>query len=285
VSGKLFSVASWNVEHFRGKPDRAGRVADFISGQHGGPTSMPDIFALYEVEGKDVYRTFMSRFPDHRFHLSEGKEMQEIFIGVHKRLQTFSTQRLEFKVGRDFQRPGLLLSLHVQGNDYTLLFLHVKSGAGTGDFGLRDAAMEKAFNLKKTLDKMAGGPANFIFLGDLNTMGVDDPAPYSRQMDLSSEDEQRRLAYWAGKRGMKMLAKDVTATADGPREVSWHNGGQFYKPLNLDHVIASGQLDIRGQDQASHVVTLLGWPRLSGSDRKRWISRYSDHAMLYFEVW
>ena len=96
---KVFSVASWNVEHFTGDTKtskaRVKRVAEFISGKDGGPASVPEVFALYEVEGKDVYKEFMKTFPDHRFHLTEGKQTQEIFVGVHKNLQTFSTQRLD----------------------------------------------------------------------------------------------------------------------------------------------------------------------------------------------
>ena len=59
---KAFSVASWNVEHFKNTsasdPARIKRVTEFISGKDGGPTSVPDIFALFEVEGKDIYLDF-----------------------------------------------------------------------------------------------------------------------------------------------------------------------------------------------------------------------------------
>jgi len=286
---KVFSVSSWNVEHFKNTSasdaNRIKRVAKFISGNNGGPTSVPDIFALYEVEGKDIFQDFMIEFPNHRFHLTEGKQTQEIFIGVHNRLQTFSTQRLEFKTGREYQRPGLLLTIRVNGIDYSLLFLHIRSGSGTEDFGLRDAALEHAFNLKKALDKVAGGNANFTFLGDLNTMGIDDPVPYSKKMDLSSEEEMARISFWANQRNMVLLSKETTCIDGTNKEVTWYNGSSNYKPTNLDHVIASQQLQIRSQGNGPFNITILGWPKLPRTKWKNWFSQYSDHAMLYFEIW
>jgi hypothetical protein len=286
---KVFSVASWNVEHFKKSSEsdtsRVKRVVKFILGENGGPASVPDIFALYEVEGKDVYQDFMSEFPNHRFHLTEGKQSQEIFIGVHRKLQSFSTQRLEFKTGREYQRPGLLLTMRIKGVDYSLLFLHIRSGNKTEDFGLRDAALTHAFNLKKALDEAAGDSANFIFLGDLNTMGIDDPVPYLKKMDLSPEEETERLLYWANKRKMVLLGKETTFIDGADKEVTWYNGSSDYEPTNLDHVIASEQLQIRSQGNGPFNVTILGWPKLPQAEWENWFSRYSDHAMLYFEVW
>ena len=284
---KVFSVASWNVEHFGHNAARVQRVAQFIVGQDGGPASVPDVFALYEVEGKLAFNEFMATFPDHRFHVTEGRQTQEIFIGVHKKLQTFSTQRIEFKTGREYQRPGLLLTIRKNGTNYSLLFLHVRSGAGTEDFGLRDAAIGHAFNLKKALDNNAGaaGPANFIFLGDLNTMGIDDPAPYSKVMDFPPEDEITRIATWAGRRGMALLTKEPTTINGTPSEVTWWNGSARYEPSNLDHVVASNHMDIRSQGNGPQNVSVLGWPKLSQTQWTQWFTTHSDHAMLYFEVW
>ena len=227
----------------------------------------------------------MNEFPDHRFHLTEGKQSQEIFIGVHRSFQTFSTQRLEFKTGREYQRPGLLLTVRVGGVDYSLLFLHIRSGSGTEDFGLRDAALSHAYRLKKALDKASGGSANFIFLGDLNTMGIDDPVPYSKTMDLSPEEEVARIADWAKRRDMLLLSKEKTAIDGANKEVTWYNGSSGYTPTNLDHVVASDHLQIRSQGNGPFNVTLLGWTKLAQSQWAAWFSEYSDHAMLYFEIW
>lgn len=287
--GKVFSVASWNVEHFKMDTDpdrdRVRRVARFVAGGDGGPSAIPDIFVLYEVEGKEVYQDFMSQFPDHRFHMTEGEETQEIFIGVHSKFQTFTTQRLEFKTGKIHQRPGLLLAVRVGGVDYALLFLHIKSGSNTEDFGMRDAALIHAFNLKKALDSVSHGKANFIFMGDLNTMGIDDPVPYSQKMNLTSEDEIARLAYWAERRKMVLLSKEKTRVDDSDKEVTWYNGSPDYAPTNLDHVVAAEHLQIRSQGNGPFGISILGWPRLARSDWNSWFTKYSDHALLYFEVW
>ncbi len=282
---RVFSVASWNVEHFGNEAARVRRIAEFISGQHGGPARVPEIFALYEVEGKEIFQEFMTRFPDHRFHVTEGRQTQEIFIGVHRRLQSFTTQRLEFKTQREFQRPGLLLTVNVAGTNYSLLFLHVRSGSSTEDFGLRDAALNHAFSLKRALDRAVQGAANFLFLGDLNTMGIDDPVPYSRVLNLSTEDEVERLRGWALRRDMVLLNKETTEVEGLEREVSWYNGSRHYEPTNLDHVLASDQLDIRGPGVGRNVVSVLGWPRLPQNQWQDWFTQYSDHAMLLFEVW
>ena len=282
---KVFSVASWNVEHFSDDLSRVKRIAEFISGQHNGPTNVPDIFAIYEVEGKEVFREFMNTFPDYRFHITEGKETQEIFIGVHRNLQTFSTQRLEFKTKREHQRPGLLLTVRVNDINYPLLFLHNKSGSNTEDFGLRDAALLSAFKLKKTLDLVGGGASNFIFIGDLNTMGIDDPVPYSTTMDFSAEEEVERLGIWAEKRGMKLMIKDKTLVDGLEKEITWYNGSSGYVPTNLDHVVASDHMDIRSAINGPNNISLFGWPKLPLSQWNNWFTQFSDHALLYFEVW
>jgi hypothetical protein len=273
------------VEHFNNESARVVRVAKFIAGQNGGPEQVPDVFALYEVEGKEIYREFMNRFPNHRFHLTEGKETQEIFVGVNRKLQTFSTQRLEFKTQREYQRPGLLLTVRVNERNYCLLFLHIRSGSNTEDFGLRDAALIHAFNLKKSLDEVSGDAANFIFLGDLNTMGIDDPVPYSKVQDFSSEQEVARIADWAKRRKMTLLSKETTEIDNEDKEVTWYNGSDDYEPTNLDHVVASDHMDVRCQGSGPSNITVLGWPRLPQSQWSNWFSQYSDHAMLYFEVW
>ena len=54
---RLFSLASWNVEHFKGDPTRVRRVVDYLKGLE------PDVFALLEVEGKAVFPSLVKRMP------------------------------------------------------------------------------------------------------------------------------------------------------------------------------------------------------------------------------
>ena len=41
---KAFSLVSWNVEHFKGKPRRVAKVAVSLSKQN------PDVFAFLEIQ-------------------------------------------------------------------------------------------------------------------------------------------------------------------------------------------------------------------------------------------
>lgn len=60
---KAFSIASWNVEHFKQDPTRVDRVIDFVAAQN------PDMLALYEVESKEV---FFQRYSEiSRLHVSD----------------------------------------------------------------------------------------------------------------------------------------------------------------------------------------------------------------------
>ena len=90
---KTLSIASWNVEHFRGHPDRVERVVEFLKKQD------PDVFAVYEVEGKKVFRTLMAEMPGYSFHITEGENTQEILAGVRNTLTSFVSQRTAYQSG------------------------------------------------------------------------------------------------------------------------------------------------------------------------------------------
>jgi hypothetical protein len=227
----------------------------------------------------------MRKFPDYNFHVTEGKQLQEIFIGIHEDLRFISTQRIEFKTQREGLRPGLLVSLLIDQVYYPLLFLHAKSGDCPEDFGLRDTGFCHAFSLKKTLDELPNGPANFIFMGDLNTMGIDDPVPFSKVFDFSQDEEVARLRDWADRRSMVVLDKPTINIDGTPRQVTWFNGSSNYKPSNLDHVVASEHMDIRDPEGGANPIQIYGWPRLPENQWNTWFTDYSDHAMLYFDVW
>ena len=77
---KALRVVSWNVEHFKGDQARTGRVVDVLKSQN------PDIFALYEVEGAKVFPALTSRMPEFTFHITEGRQVQEILVGVKQGL-------------------------------------------------------------------------------------------------------------------------------------------------------------------------------------------------------
>ncbi len=273
---KLFSVASWNVEHFKDDLSRVGRVVQFVSDQR------PDVFGLYEVEGAAIFDELVARMPDYSFQITEGLQTQEILIGVRRTLTAFITQRTEFRSGTTHMRPGQLVTVVKGSVNYALLFLHLASSTDPRGMGLRDDMLERALEFRRTLDKAEGGPgrARYVFLGDLNTMGL--KYPFDRSIDAATElrkwdREAARVKY-----GMRRLAKTHDAT--------WFNGStSSLPPSNLDHVFASTnpafKAFVRPDDGQRAEVAVRGWVDASTDAKKdAWIGRYSDHSLLYFEL-
>ena len=267
---KAFSVASWNVEHFRSQR-RDSRVEDvlaFLDEQR------PDVFALYEVEGSRVYETLTTALPKYTFHITEGAQVQEILLGVKPGLTAFFTQKTEFRSGVSLLRPGALLTVRVAGQSYPMLFLHTKSGTDPRGLGLRDDMLTRALDFAKVLDRATpdGKPANYIFLGDFNIMGMQ--YRYVRERDIMADKELLKLQRGAPRRQMKVLDKDEPFT--------WWGGGSI-DPSSLDFVVAREHL--RFKQFGGFDVSVRGWPKLETRDeRLEWVRRYSDHALLYFEV-
>jgi hypothetical protein len=268
---KAFSVASWNVEHFKNRgPSNAERIA-FLAEQQ------PDVAAIYEAEGSEVWRELMDAMPNYSFFITEGQNTQEILLGTAPGATAFVTQKIEFQSRDTFMRPGAFLTVRVAGEDYGLLFLHVASMPDPRGFGLRADMIDRAFKFRGVLDRAAGGWANYIFLGDLNTMGLDyvygrESANRLAHARVSDEQEIAHLHHEASKHRMRVLSK----TSD----VTWGSAGGMRS--NLDHVVAADHLDFRSF--AGKQVDVRGWPTLPEDEQTAWIEHFSDHALLYFEV-
>jgi hypothetical protein len=234
----------------------------------------PDVFALYEVEGKKVFDELVSQMADYQFHITEGPQTQEVLVGARTGLTAFFTQKVEFKSGNSLLRPGALLTLTVSGKNYSILFLHTKSSAAPIGLGIRDDQFERALKFRKTLDDAAGGAgkANYLFLGDLNTMGMKYPFGKAIESDL----ELKKLDQGAGRRKMRRLSKNSPHT--------WSNGsGSSIPPSNLDHVVAAEHLAFRQFGGAD--IDVRGWPKLKKeAEQDKWIRDFSDHALLFLEV-
>jgi hypothetical protein len=266
---KAFSVASWNVEHFKNNPERIDLVINFLKEQKA------DVFALYEVESGEVYTTLVSKMPEYHFHITEGRQTQEILVGVKKTLTAFFTQKVEFKSGNTYLRPGALLTIRKNNKDYPILFLHTKSSSKPIGLGLRDDMFYRAFKFKRFLDKISQAanscPSNYIFLGDLNTMGM--KYPFKREIIV--DYELKKLDSGAKRAKMRRLSKNEPFT--------WWNGPGTYPPSNLDHVIASKELNFKTFKGAD--IDVRGWPQKNSDTEKiNWINKYSDHALLFFQV-
>ena len=272
---KLFSVASWNVEHFgvsSGDDDSTPKkpiepIIEFLSAQDA------DVVALYEVRSSVVFRPLMAAMPDYHFHVTEGPQIQEILVGVRRNFSAMVTQKLEFQSGQTTLRPGVLCTLQIDGQYYPLLFLHLKSMTDAKGFGLRDDMLKRARDFRKVLDQQAeNGQANYIFLGDLNTMGLDYPY---KSHDISAEHEISELKRRVKYRDMRLLEKNAPDTFRKPSPSELRG--------NLDHVVAAEHLQFTPFGGAP--VDVRGWPSLlSESEQDQWNEQYSDHGLLYFEV-
>jgi hypothetical protein len=160
-------------------------------------------------------------------------------------------------------RPGALLTVTVDGTTYPLLFLHTKSGDDPRGLGLRDDMLVRAFDFRRGLDKAAGGAANYLFMGDLNTMGMEYAFVHDRDIDPSKE--LLKIERQAKARKMRVLSKDQPNT--------WSEGsGSSIPDSNLDHVIAADPLQFKLFGGAE--VTVRGWPTLqTAQQRDAWIKK------------
>ena len=274
---KAFSVVSWNVKHFGAKGTKkvpakdVPTVIDYLASHNA------DVVAVYEVVGARVFHCIVDKMPEYNWHITEGPQLQEILIGVKRRLSSFLTQKLEFKSGVSTLRPGVLLTVIVDQKKYPLLFLHLKSFDNPRGYGLRDDMLQKAIDFRKTLQKAnnSNDPVNYLFLGDLNTMGMN--LTYNDN-DLSGEDELERLRR---RLDVKSVGMDILSKR---HEVTWWPGSTgSLNPSNLDHVVAAKHLEFRQFSGDS--VDVRGWVE-EGTDsaKDNWVKKYSDHALLYFEV-
>lgn len=275
-----YRVLSWNVEHFSGRKSDGKKVAEHIR------TRAPDIFGLYEVEDRRIYDFMKTEFPDYGISITGGAETQEILVGVRSGTfdHTWFEQRLEFKEGNEYLRPGAMLTVSQGSRTDTLLFLHTDSGPEASAFGNRARMLRRAFGLKVRLDEIAGGKANFIVLGDLNTMGLEYPEQRSPFIRVRGDEEVAGLSEWAqsyekGKRkaDMVLLRKDKLST--------WTDG---HTRSNLDHVLASAQMQFEEMSTDSKgnpaQLRVEGWWGLKGKVLQDFVKRVSDHCSLFFGV-
>jgi len=276
---KAFSVVSWNVEHFGAKDSSTKKpskpvkpIIQYVASQNA------DVVGIYEVVGSVVWDTVMTEMPDYQWHITEGPQSQEILVGAKKTLTAFFTQKLEFQAGQTTLRPGALLTVKKDDEVYPLLFLHLKSLTEPKGFGLRDDQTERAIKFQNTLDEIAGGTgkANFIFLGDLNTMGMN--LTYMDK-DITGTEEIERLEKRADAgKYRNMEVKDKT------HDTTWWPGSKSkLQPGNLDHVVAAKHLGFKQFGGKS--IDVRGWvDEPTDAKKDEWAAKYSDHSLLYFQI-
>jgi hypothetical protein len=98
---------------------------------------------------------------------------------------------------------------------------------------------------------------------------------YPFKREIIADIEMKKLDRGAERVDMRRLSKN--------RPHTWWNGPGKLAPSNLDHVIASRQLEFRKFTGAD--VDVRGWPEeVTEAAREKWIRRYSDHALLFFQI-
>ena len=96
--------------------------------------------------------------------------------------------------------------------------------------------------------------------------------------DFSGEEEIERLKKRLSVKSVQM--KILSKTTEG---TFWPGSNSTYSISNLDHIVAASHLEFKkfsGKD-----VKVTGWVDEETSHKKDlWSAKYSDHAILYFEV-
>ena len=276
-----FSVCSWNVEFFGSRrpggthaqvAHRIDEVFDFLAQ----PEIQADVFAIYEVNGGQVFRKVTDAFPDYSWQITEGSGTQQILVGF--RVPAFVTQRIEFSRGFTGPlRPGVLVTVPHQGQVYPMLFLHLKAADAAIDFGVRAYQHDKARSLRKSLDAAATAErANFIVAGDLNNVGMN--LSFSRR-DISIDEEIDRVRNMYESRYDELVLLEKTADS-----TFWNGPGSSDPPADIDHVVAASRVNLATLP-AGQTVEVKGWPELeTDAEKGEWIRRFSDHALLRFTI-
>ena len=275
-----FSFMSWNVRNFKGNPSRLDQADELITSLN------PDLFGLIEFRAKDEMRELMiSRFPEYDFAVTDSTRGLEIVAAWRrgKFRQAIWTQKREFAANSSL-RPGGLLSVNLDGEFYNLLFLHTDSGTEKSDYENRAEMFKKIWKMRRALEKASSSKtANLIVLGDLNTMGRDG--------GVTGAQEIAMLRAAAAKKKMKLLDKDQPYT--------WHQWKRRVKnkpkklrisdlkdamKSDLDHVVSSKTIDIRGRFPIADKVHVLGWNQLGGKARIDFLWDLTDHSAVYGRV-
>ena len=64
----------------------------------------------------------------------------------------------------------------------------------------------------------------------------------------------------------------------------WNGPGSSDPPADIDHVVAASRIHVAKLPNGDS-VEVKGWPELAtDAEKKAWIRRYSDHALLRFTI-
>jgi len=242
--------ASWNIHN--ATPEAKERCFEYLA------TQDPDIFGLFEVSSKEAIGPAMKYFPYHSLTSIDN----EMIIGVSNRFFSFVSTRNEFKSEKQTLRPGVLATIYTGTEYISFLFLHLKAFSTPLDYGLRDDMYKHLSSLKRALPR----DHKTVFAGDFNNVGMQ--ATYNDRLDTSIQEELRAL-------DRRMHAVSMRRKTYIP---TWWNGNTQTNPAEIDQIYTSDSVgDI--------TLQVAGWPAFEKTeDQKKFISEYSDHALLIGEI-
>ena len=263
-----FRVLFWNIEDFAGGKARTESVVGHIR------ATDPDVVGICEVRDKTELRKVIGgHFKDFDFAITDGDQEVELAVGWRRGLfdQTLFTQRREFKTDNPDLRPGALLSVQRNGGTYNILFLHADSGRKIKDYSNRLQVFDHVWSLKASLDRIDGGDAKLIVMGDFNTMGHDATNDHGA---LHGNKEIRALDRAANKRGMNLLSK-----SDDNSFLQVHDG-EIKFAADLDHALISRSVSLAKTEKGARVM-VRGW--VDGKTEQEqidFVEGLSDHASI-----
>jgi predicted extracellular nuclease len=167
-------------------------------------------------------------------------------------------------------RPGLAARFRLPGGlDLATVSAHFKSKADERALQLRSASFAAVPGVLRGLTARAGD-ADFLLLGDLNTMGCSECAPVISPRDELKSVEKQLLAG-----GLRVVAADAA-------------GSELYEGRTtlLDHALASISMRELAPSSRSHVTgaCAAGARPLTRRAAKRLSRSLSDHCPLVLDL-
>ena len=171
---------------------------------------------------------------------------------------------------QDQLRPGLAARFRFPGGlDLATVSAHFKSMADRRGFELRAASFAAVPGVLNSLTG-AAHDADFLLLGDLNTMGCEQCSPSISAREEVAAQAERLLAG-----GVRLVPADAA-------------GSELYagRLTLLDHALAATAMRELGPAVRSHVLGMCaaGAPALTGRAAKKVRRALSDHCPLVLDL-
>lgn len=279
-----FRVATWNIRFFPEPSTDVTRTAEILSGLDA------DLIAVQEIADADSLGAMLGRVNAelarrasqsgdaprrYAFRLADSGGHGGQYVGYiydEKAVALSGVETLTSLQMTPDLRPGLFARVKskIGGLDFQIIVMHTDSGTKDRDYQ----------NRLRFLDSLAAGlpdrmrvDADFIVLGDLNTMGrlADDGLS-----GVSAADEIENLDARARGMGLRRLSNSPACT-------------EYYQGRGtiLDHILVSDGMAEAGSDPRARVLGYCGenaCRRLDRDDMPYDYTHVSDHCPVVIDL-